>query len=129
MLCGLFICCVVCLQSSLAKLGIPLNDVLRVLVAVMLLGNVSFYESKEQELGVQGSEGEGVVSKSHDQTDVVAELTAVATLLGMRSLVLQRGLSFRTHLSSRGQSTQAPCSAAAVSVIVIWLHHSLFIVG
>ena len=48
---------VVCLQSSLAKLGIPLNDVLRVLVAVMLLGNVSFYESKEQELGIQGSEG------------------------------------------------------------------------
>jgi len=62
----MFICCVVCLQSSLAKLGIPLNDVLRVLVAVMLLGNVSFYESKEQELGIQGSEGGGVVNVSHD---------------------------------------------------------------
>lgn len=33
----------------------------------------------------------------------------------MRSLVLQRGLSFRTHLSNRGQTSQAPCSAAAVS--------------
>lgn len=86
-------------KSSLAKLGIPLNDVLRVLVAVMLLGNVSFYESKEKELGVQGSE----------------ELAAVAALLGMRSLVLQRGLSFRTHLSNRGQVSQAPCSAAAAN--------------
>ena len=40
----------------------------------------------------------------------------------MRSLVLQRGLSFRTNLSSRGQLSQAPCSAAAVSiVVVVWL--------
>lgn len=45
----------------------------------------------------------------------ISELAAVAALLGMRSLVLQRGLSFRTHLSSRGQTSQAPCSAAAVS--------------
>ena len=47
-----------------------------------------------------------------------SELAAVAALLGMRSLVLQRGLSFRTHLSSRGQASQAPCSAAAVSVVL-----------
>lgn len=47
-----------------------------------------------------------------------SELAAVAALLGMRSLVLQRGLSFRTHVSSRGQPTQAPCSAAAVSCVM-----------
>ena len=45
----------------------------------------------------------------------ISELAAVAALLGMRTLVLQRGLSFRTHMSNRGQTSQAPCSAAAVS--------------
>lgn len=85
----------------------------------MLLGNVSFYESKEKELGVQGSEGclQNTVTVDLIYVIHISELAAVAALLGMRSLVLQRGLSFRTHLSSRGQMTQAPCSAAAVSSV------------
>lgn len=81
----------------------------------MLLGNVSFYESKEKELGVQGSEGYTPVILNLIYVLQISELAAVAALLGMRSLVLQRGLSFRTHLSNRGQVSQAPCSAAAVS--------------
>ena len=44
-------------QSSLAQLGIPLTDVLKVLSAVMLLGNTLFYEAKNQELQLQGMEG------------------------------------------------------------------------
>ena len=47
-----------CSQSSLAQLGIPLNDVLKVLIAVLLLGNILFYEAKNQELSFQGADGE-----------------------------------------------------------------------
>lgn len=46
-----------CVQSSLAQLGIPFNDVVKVLVAILLLGNILFYEAKNQELSVQGVEG------------------------------------------------------------------------
>lgn len=53
-------------QSSLAQLGIPLTDVLKVLVAVMLLGNVVFYEAKNQELAVQNANG--VFTSHHDHT-------------------------------------------------------------
>lgn len=45
------------LQSSLAQLGIPFTDVVKVLVAILLLGNSLFYEAKNQELSVQGVEG------------------------------------------------------------------------
>ena len=45
-------------QSSLAQLGIPLTDVVKVLVATLLLGNVLFYEAKNQELSMQGVEGQ-----------------------------------------------------------------------
>ena len=45
------------LQSSLAQLGIPLTDVLKVLSAVLLLGNTLFYEAKNQELQLQGMDG------------------------------------------------------------------------
>ena len=49
--------CVCTFQSSLAQLGIPLTDVLKVLVALLLLGNVLFYEAKNSELSMQGNEG------------------------------------------------------------------------
>ncbi len=45
------------LQSSLAQLGIPFTDVVKVLVAILLLGNILFFEAKNQELSVQGVEG------------------------------------------------------------------------
>ena len=38
-------------------MGIPLHDVMKVLVAILLLGNILFYEAKNQELSVQGVEG------------------------------------------------------------------------
>ena len=34
------------------------DDIMKVLVAILLLGNILFYESKNQELSVQGIEGE-----------------------------------------------------------------------
>ena len=52
-------------QSSLAQLGIPLTDVLKVLVAILLLGNILFYEAKNQELSMQGSEGTPIPSPLH----------------------------------------------------------------
>ena len=48
-------------QSSLAQLGIPLTDVVKVLVATLLLGNVLFYEAKNQELSMQGVEGQSSI--------------------------------------------------------------------
>lgn len=54
----LCLCSILCLQSSLAQLGIPLTDVLKVLSAVLLLGNTLFYEAKNQELQLQGSDGQ-----------------------------------------------------------------------
>jgi dachs protein len=86
-------------KSSLAQLGIPLTDVLKVLSAVMLLGNTLFYEAKNQELQLQGME----------------ELQSVATLLGVQPQSLQRGLTLRTYRSSRGPTVQSPCSAAAAN--------------
>jgi len=84
-------------QSSLAQLGIPLTDVLKVLAAVLFLGNVLFYEAKNQELSMQGAE----------------ELRAVGNLLGVQPLLLQRALTLRTYRSGRGQPVYSACSAAA----------------
>lgn len=86
-------------KSSLAQLGIPLTDVLKVLSAVMLLGNTLFYEAKNQELQLQGMD----------------ELRSVATLLGVQLVLLQRGLTLRTYRSNRGPAVQSPCSAAAAN--------------
>lgn len=54
-----------CIQSSLAQLGIPLVDVVKVLVAVLLLGNVLFYEAKNQELSMQGADGKALTVSPH----------------------------------------------------------------
>lgn len=44
-------------QSALATLGIPFLDVLRILVAILLLGNVEFVDSEGPELDVKGNNG------------------------------------------------------------------------
>ncbi|XP_064406654.1 unconventional myosin-IXb-like [Halichondria panicea] len=98
-------------KSSLAQLGIPLTDVVKVLVAVLLLGNVLFYEAKNQELSMQGAD----------------ELGAVAGLLGVQPQQLQQGLTLRTYASERGEAVQAPCSAAASNGARDALAKSLYI--
>lgn len=45
-------------QSSLSVLGIPLSDVLRILAAVLLLGNIEFVEGPGLELDIVGNNGE-----------------------------------------------------------------------
>lgn len=75
-------------------LGIPFLDVVRVLAAVLLLGNVQFMDGKGLEVDVKGE----------------AELNAVAGLLGVSGAALFRGLTSRTH-NARGQLVKSVCDA------------------
>lgn len=104
-------------QSSLAQLGIPLTDVVKVLVATLLLGNVLFYEAKNQELSMQGVEGQSTTLVAYEilVASICAELEAVAALLGVEPSLLQQGLTLRTYHSDRGEEVRSQCSAAAVS--------------
>jgi dachs protein len=86
-------------KTGLAKLGIPFNDIIQVLVSILLLGNITFYESKDKELSMSGE-------------DV---LSSIASLLGLKSAVLQRGLSKRTYVSGRGEVVLTACSAAGAN--------------
>lgn len=75
-------------------LGIPFLDVVRVLAAVLLLGNVQFMDGKGLEVDVKGE----------------TELNAVAGLLGVSGAALFRGLTSRTH-NARGQLVKSLCDA------------------
>ena len=82
-------------KACLGVLGIPFLDVVRVLAAVLLLGNLQFHES---------SSGGGQC-ETHE-----AELKAVAGLLGVTPASLLRGLTMRTH-NVRGQLVKSICDA------------------
>ena len=45
------------MQTALSKVGIPVWDVLRVLAAVLLLGNIHFKDSAGLELELEGNNG------------------------------------------------------------------------
>nr|CAD7393173.1 unnamed protein product [Timema cristinae] len=75
-------------------LGIPFLDVVRVLAAVLLLGNVQFVDGQGLEVDVKGD----------------VELKAVANLLGVSNVALFRGLTYRTH-NARGQLVKSVCDA------------------
>ncbi|KAG1680496.1 Unconventional myosin-XV [Nymphon striatum] len=81
-------------KSCLSVLGIPFLDVVRVLAAVLLLGNVHFVDSPGQEVDVKGNN----------------EIKAVATLLGISAMSLFKSLTTRTH-SVRGQLVKSICDA------------------
>lgn len=81
-------------KQCLGVLGIPFLDVVRVLAAVLLLGNVQFKDGKGLEVDVNGD----------------AELNAVAGLLGVSGASLFRGLTYRTH-NARGQLVKSVCDA------------------
>ncbi|XP_046361529.2 unconventional myosin-IXb-like [Haliotis rufescens] len=68
-------------KSSLSVLGIPVMDILRVLAAILLLGNVEFVESPGMELEVVGND----------------EIKSVAALLGVSGVSLYRGFTTRTR--------------------------------
>nr|XP_027238453.1 unconventional myosin-IXb-like [Penaeus vannamei] len=82
-------------KACLGVLGIPFLDVVRVLAAVLLLGNVTFVEGQGLEVDIQGG--------SH-------ELKSVSALLGVSSASLYRGLTTRTH-NVRGQLVKSMCDA------------------
>ncbi|XP_053666963.1 unconventional myosin-Ia [Anopheles marshallii] len=81
-------------KACLGILGIPFLDVVRVLAAVLLLGNVQFIDGQGLEVEVVGE----------------TELNAVANLLGVPPAQLFRGLTTRTH-NARGQLIKSVCDA------------------
>ncbi|XP_061512472.1 unconventional myosin-Ia isoform X2 [Anopheles gambiae] len=81
-------------KACLGILGIPFLDVVRVLAAVLLLGNVQFVDGQGLEVEVVGE----------------TELNAVANLLGVPPAQLFRGLTTRTH-NARGQLIKSVCDA------------------
>uniref|UniRef100_A0A1B0FBE5 Myosin motor domain-containing protein n=1 Tax=Glossina morsitans morsitans TaxID=37546 RepID=A0A1B0FBE5_GLOMM len=81
-------------KTCLGILGIPFLDVVRVLAAVLLLGNVQFVDGQNLEVDVKGE----------------SELNAVASLLGVPPAALCRGLTTRTH-NARGQLIKSVCDA------------------
>lgn len=85
-------------KTCLVILGIPFLDVVRVLAAVLLLGNVQFTE---------GAEGGA-------EPAAEAELAAAAALLGVPAPALLRGLA--TRRATRATSAvRAPATAAAAA--------------
>ena len=78
-------------------LGIPFLDVVRVLAAVLLLGNLQFHENNG-------------TCETHE-----AELKAVSGLLGVTPASLLRGLTMRTH-NVRGQLVKSMCDANMVRI-------------
>ncbi|XP_032584952.1 unconventional myosin-Va isoform X2 [Drosophila mojavensis] len=79
-------------KTCLGILGIPFLDVVRVLAAVLLLGNVQFVDGGGLEVDVKGE----------------TELNSVASLLGVPPAALFRGLTTRTH-NVRGQLVKSVC--------------------
>lgn len=77
-------------------------DVVRVLAAVLILGNVGFTDGPGVEVGVIGEN----------------ELASVAALLGVPPPALLRGLTSRTH-NARGQLVKSVCDANMVITITI----------
>ncbi|GFS87281.1 unconventional myosin-X [Trichonephila clavipes] len=82
-------------KTCLSVLGIPSMDVVRVLAAILLLGNIQFGDGAGMEVDIKGGN---------------AEMKAVATLLGVSSVALFRGLTTRTH-NVRGQLVKSLCDA------------------
>lgn len=81
-------------KTCLGILGIPFFDVVRVLAAVLLLGNVQFVDGQGLEVGIKGE----------------PELNAVSLLLGVPAASLFRGLTTRTH-NARNQLIKSVCDA------------------
>ncbi|XP_030840933.1 unconventional myosin-X [Strongylocentrotus purpuratus] len=82
------------LKVALSTLGIEFLDVMRILAAILLLGNVHFVDDGGYELDIKGSN----------------EIKAVASLLGVPGVSLYRALTTRTH-TLKGQAVKTLCNA------------------
>ncbi|XP_022252773.1 myosin-51-like isoform X2 [Limulus polyphemus] len=85
-------------KTCLSVLGIPFMDVLRVLAAVLLLGNIQFIDRPGLDVDVDNG----------------TEVKTVASLLGLSSVSLFQGLTSRTH-NIRGQIVRSASSALVAS--------------
>lgn len=81
-------------KTCLGILGIPFLDVVRVLAAVLLLGNVQFVDGQGLEVDIKGE----------------SELNSISCLLGVPAAALFRGLTTRTH-NARNQIIKSVCDA------------------
>lgn len=86
-------------KTCLVILGIPFLDVVRVLAAVLLLGNVQFTEG-----------GDGSAEPTSE-----AELAAAAALLGVAAPALLRGLVSRSTPRARAAPARAPATPPAAA--------------
>ncbi|XP_076460161.1 uncharacterized protein LOC143293130 [Babylonia areolata] len=96
-------------KSALAVVGIPVWDVLRVLAAVLLLGNIHFEDTAGLELEL--------VSNN--------EMKAVAALLGVPGVSLYRGFSTRTR-DSHGQLCHTITDAQSANASLDGLARALY---
>lgn len=91
-------------KSCLSVLGIPFMDVVRVLAAVLLLGNIQFDDTSK---GGQESETQ--------QHSLRKEIQAVANLLGVSGSSLYKGFSAVTYCNPKGQIIKSRRGASSVS--------------
>ena len=98
-------------------LGIPFIDVVRVLAAVLLLGNVQFTDSNKSNKNHQNHDTGSTIKQSViSEVSIIgeAELNAVAALLGVPVQSLFRGITSRTH-NARAQFVKSFSDANMVS--------------
>lgn len=85
-------------RTALSDLGIPFMDVIRVLSAILILGNMQFQDREESfDVDLHGK----------------AEMNVVARLLGISNTLLWQGITTRTH-SVRGQPVKSMSDANLV---------------
>lgn len=89
-------------------------DVVRVLSAILLLGNIKFNDGQRHNPVLLDSSNIGFLDSKASSN----EIKAVASLLGISSVSLYRGLTTRTQ-SVRGQLVKSVCDSQTVSLIVI----------
>ncbi|RWS31912.1 unconventional myosin-IXb-like protein [Leptotrombidium deliense] len=94
-------------KTCLSVLGIPFVDVVRVLTAVLLLGNIQFNETLN---------GNSITAENAITCDAKTnnEIKAVAALLGVSSACIYCGLTTRTH-NVRGQLIKSVCDGISAS--------------
>uniref|UniRef100_A0A914X0G8 Myosin motor domain-containing protein n=1 Tax=Plectus sambesii TaxID=2011161 RepID=A0A914X0G8_9BILA len=85
-------------KSALYTLGIPFSDVMRVLAACLLLGNVHFIDAEGDDVELEGQH----------------ELESVAALLGLSALSLYKALTKRTK-QANGHKVKTTLSAESAN--------------
>ncbi|RWS15743.1 unconventional myosin-IXb-like protein [Dinothrombium tinctorium] len=95
-------------KTCLSVLGIPFMDVVRVLAAVLLLGNIQFNDNSLNGTSITSETGITFDGKTN------SEIKAAAALLGVSSACLYCGLTTRTH-NVRGQLIKSVCDGTTAS--------------